>query len=174
MEREEFDLNNIKVAIFDFDETLAIHKSDEYLRHETEEKVFNYYVNAYQNPEIFYETIEPCIISEPLYKLINILKNNNTKMYCVSGMEFSFNLKAKEYFVHKYYGDNIEMISAGTQELKVNAVKIIKNINKCDLSEILFVDDIIENIDRFEKMGIHGLLPDDVKNILLHKYDLPI
>lgn len=165
---QKIDLNNIKVAIFDFDETLAIHKSDDYLKHENEEKAFNYYVNAYQNPESFYETIEPCVISEPLHKLINILKNNNTKMYCVSGMKFSFNLKAKEYFVHKYYGDNIEMISAGTQELKDDAVKVIKRINKCELSEIIFVDDISENVDRFEKMGIHGFLPDDVGNILLH------
>lgn len=54
-------LNNIKVAIFDFDDTLAIHKDVDYLKHrnENEEKLLNYYLNAYLNPEKFYEIIEP-------------------------------------------------------------------------------------------------------------------
>ena len=51
-------------------------------------------------------------------------------MYCVSGMKFSFHLKAKENFVHKYYSNDIEVISARSQELKCDAVKIIKRINQ--------------------------------------------
>ena len=50
-------LKNIKVAIFDFDDTLAIHKDVDYQKHrnENEEKLLNYYLNAYLNPEKFYE-----------------------------------------------------------------------------------------------------------------------
>lgn len=107
-------LANIKVAIFDFDDTLAIHKDVDYLKHrnESEEKLLNYYLNAYLNPNSFYELIEPCDMSESIFKLINILRKNNVKLYCVSGMKFSFHLKAKEYFIHKYYGNDIEVISA--------------------------------------------------------------
>lgn len=164
-------LNNIKVAIFDFDDTLAIHKDVDYLKHRNEngEKLLNYYLNAYLNPEKFYEIIEPCDISESILKLINILRKNNVKIYCVSGMKFSFHLKAKEYFVHKYYGDDIEVISSKNQELKIDAAKIISKINKCKLNEVLFVDDMKENIINFNKAGINAILANNVELLINDK-----
>ena len=160
----KINLNNIKVAIFDFDDTLAIHKDTDYAKHrnENEEKLQNYYLNAYLNPNSFYESIEQCNMSKSIFKLISILRQNNVKIYCVSGMKFSFHLKAKEYFVHKYYGNDIEVISTRNQELKVDAVKIISKINNCNLNEVLFVDDIEENINNFNNVGINALLPNDV------------
>lgn len=168
MENKKINLDSIKVAIFDFDDTLAIHKDKDFVKHrnENEEKLLNYYLNAYLNPESFYETIEPCYISDSLQNLIKFFKIKGVKMYCVSGMRFSFHLKAKEYFVHKYYGDDIEVISTRSQELKDDAVKIIKSINNCNLNEILFVDDIKENIIRFNNMGIHALLPEEVDKLI--------
>lgn len=164
-------LANIKVAIFDFDNTLAIHKDVDYLKHrnESEEKLLNYYLNAYLNPNSFYELIEPCDMSESIFKLINILRKNNVKLYCVSGMKFSFHLKAKEYFIHKYYGNDIEVISARNQELKIDAAKIISKINNCNLNEILFVDEIKENIINFNKTGINAILPDEVELLINNK-----
>ncbi len=165
----KINLNNIKVAIFDFDETLAIHKDKKYKekRNQSEDKLFSYYLNAYLNPENFYEKIEICSVSEPILKLINILRKNDTKIYCVSGMKFSFHLKAKEDFVHKHYGNDIEIISAGTQELKINATKIIKKLNDCNLDEILFVDDMSENIINFNKVGINAVLPEEVDSLIV-------
>ena len=161
-------LSNIKVAIFDFDDTLAIHKDVDYLKHrnESEEKLLSYYLNAYLKPEKFYETIEPCDMSESIFRLIKILRKNNVKLYCVSGMKFSFHLKAKEYFVHKYYGNDIEVISTRNQELKIDASKIISKVNDCNLNEILFVDDIEKNVINFNKMGINAILPKDVESLI--------
>lgn len=158
MKLGDVDLNNIKVSIFDFDETLAIHKDKNFTKHrsESEESFTNWYYNAYKNPNKFYDEIEPCTKSEILYNIINNLRNKKIKMYCLSGMKFSFHLKAKENFVHKYYSNDIEVISARSQELKCDAVKIIKRINNCDLNEILFIDDNKENIIRFNNMGIHA------------------
>lgn len=165
----KINLNNIKVAIFDFDDTLAIHKDKDYIKHrnENEENLLNYYLNAYLNPNSFYESIEPCNMSKSIFKLINILRKNNVKIYCVSGMKFSFHLKAKEYFVHRYYGNDIEVISTRNQELKVDAVKIISKVNNCDLNEILFVDDIEENVINFNRIGINAFLPNDVDSIII-------
>lgn len=168
MGRMKNSLKNIKVAIFDFDDTLAIHKDKDYQKHrnESEEKLQNYYLNAYLNTERFYEIIEPCNMSESILKLINILRKNNVKIYCVSGMKFSFHLKAKQYFVHKYYGNDIEVISTRNQELKIDAAKIISKVNNCNLNEVLFVDDIEENIINFNKVGINALLPNDVDSLI--------
>lgn len=168
MENREINLDSIKVAIFDFDDTLAIHKDRDFVKHrnDNENNLLNYYLNAYLNPHSFYETIEPCSTSKSLQKLIKFFSKKGVKMYCVSGMRFSFHLKAKEYFVHKYYGDSIEVISTRSQELKDDAVKIIRRINNCNLDEMLFVDDIKENIVRFNNMGINALLPEEVDKLI--------
>ena len=44
--------------------------------------------------------------------------------------------------------------------------QIISKANNCDLNEILFVDDIEENIINFNKVGIYALLPGDVDSII--------
>ena len=48
MKLGDVDLNNIKVSIFDFDETLAIHKDKNFTKHrsESEESFTNWYYNA--------------------------------------------------------------------------------------------------------------------------------
>ena len=84
-------------------------------------------------------------------------------------MKFSFHLKAKEYFIHKYYGNDIEVISARNQKLKIDAAKIISKINNCNLNEILFVDEIKENIINFNKTGINAILPDEVELLINNK-----
>ena len=143
MKLDDINLNNIKVVIFDFDDTLAIHKDKDFCKHrrESEDKYLGYYLNAYKNPDIFYEDIEPCIRSEILYNFIIKLRNKKIKMYCLSGMKFSFHLKAKQSFINKHYGEDIEVISNSSQELKLKGVKIIQKINNCNLDEILFIDD---------------------------------
>lgn len=85
LENKKIDLSSIKVAIFDFDDTLAIHKDKDYLKHrnENEENLLNYYLNAYLNPESFYETIEPCLISDSLQNLIKTFETKGVKIYCV-------------------------------------------------------------------------------------------
>lgn len=158
-------LENIKVVIFDFDDTLAIHKDKDYLRHrrENEDKYLSYYLNAYKNPKAFYEDIEPCLKSEILYKFINNLRNMNIKMYCLSGMKFSFHLKAKQNFINKHYGNDIEVVSASTQELKLDGVKIIQRLNSCALEEILFIDDREDVIKLLNSNGIKSILVNDIE-----------
>ena len=71
-----------------------------------------------------------------------------------------------ENFVHKYYSNDIEVISARSQELKCDAVKIIKRINNCDFNEIIFIDDIKENIIRFNNMGINAYTPEEWEQLI--------
>lgn len=160
------DLNlNVKVVIFDFDGTLAIHRDKDFVKHrnENEDKRLNYYSNAYLNPNIFYEEIEPCDRSEVLYDFINELRNKGIKMYCLSGMKFSFHFKAKQNFINKHYGNDIELISSGTQELKLDGIKIIQKINNCNLDEILFIDDLEETVKYLKNNGVNAINVNDIK-----------
>jgi hypothetical protein len=85
-------------------------------------------------------------------------------MYCLSGMKFSFHLKAKQFFVDKYYGDDIQVISAVSQKLKANGVKIIQKLNDCNLGEILFIDDQEDVIELLKDSGINTILVSDIEN----------
>ena len=57
MKLQDINLDNIKLAIFDFDDTLAIHKDKDFGKHrdESEENFVNFYFNAYINPDSFYD-----------------------------------------------------------------------------------------------------------------------
>jgi FMN phosphatase YigB (HAD superfamily) len=165
MKLNDINLNNIKVVIFDFDDTLAIHKDKEFSKHrsESEENFVNFYLNAYNKPICFYDEIEPCTKSEILYNFIKNLRKRKIKMYCLSGMKFSFHLKAKQSFINKHYGEDIEVISTSSQELKLKGVKVIQKINNCNLDEILFVDDRQDVIDLLTQNGIKGINVYDIK-----------
>lgn len=63
-------------------------------------------------------------------------------MYCLSGMKFSFHFRAKQDFINKKYGNDIELISIGTQQLKLDGIKIISRFNNCNLDDILFIEDL--------------------------------
>lgn len=161
------DINEIKVAIFDFDQTLAMHKDKDYPIHrrESEEKRLEYYLTAYKNPDTFYDTIEPCEKSEELYNLICKLREKNVKVYCVSGAKYTFHLKAKQAFVNKHYGKDIEVIFVSANELKIDGVRIIQKYHHCKLDEILFVDDKKEVIEMMSANGVKALLVDDIKRV---------
>ena len=165
MRISDIDTSNVKVVIFDFDDTLAIHEDREFIKHhyESEEKRLTYYSTAYLNPENFYEDIEPCFRSEVLYNFINELRNKNIKMYCLSGMKFSFNLKAKQSFINKHYGSDIEIVSVASQQMKLEGIKIIQKIVDCNLDEILFVEDLEDTISYLTDNGVRTINVNDME-----------
>ena len=160
-------LDNIKVVVFDFDGTLAIHRDKDFLKHrnESEDKRLGYYLNAYQNVDTFYEEIEPCDRSEILYNLVEELRSKNIKMYCLSGMKFSFHFKAKQSFINKYYGTDIELVSAGNQQLKLDGIKILAKANNCSLDEILFIEDFEDTITYLKGNGINVINANGVMQV---------
>ena len=165
MKLSDIDLTNIKLVIFDFDDTLAIHKDRDFMKKHFEngqDSKNNYYSGAYINPDSFYDDIEPCEKSEALYRLTLLLRERGIKMYCLSGMKFSFHLKAKQAFVDKHYGKGIEVISAASQELKLQGVKILQKVIKCELGEVMFIDDRQTVIELLKDNGVKGLLAEEI------------
>ena len=166
MKLSDIDLSNIKLAVFDFDDTLAIHKDRDFMKKHFEagqENKNNYYFNAYIDPDGFYDDIEPCEKSEALNRLIMSLREKGVKMYCLSGMKFSFHLKAKQAFVDKHYGSGIEVISAASQELKLQGIRILQRVHNCELNEVLFIDDRQSVIDLLTENGVKGILISDLE-----------
>lgn len=165
-------IKNIKLAVFDFDDTLAIHKDKDYLEHREELGKNNYFRKAFENPDTFYETIEPCDISSDMYNLICCLRLHNAKMYCLSGMRMSLHFAAKQSFINKHYGNDIELLSVSTQEGKVDVIKILQQTFNCKSEEILFVDDLQEVVDLMKEQGYMALLESAVKSITINEKTL--
>ena len=76
-------------------------------------------------------------------------------------MGLTFHLKAKQAFVNKYYGDDIDVLTVSEQALKLKGVKILQKIENCNTDEILFVDDLPEVIDMLAENGIKGVVADE-------------
>ena len=128
--------------------------------------MFNRAILKIKNIIIQINTIEKklcCIKSEVLYNFISKLRRKGIKIYCLSGMRFSFHLKAKQSFINKYYGDDIEVISTASQELKIEGVKIIQKLNDCMLDEILFIDDRSDVVNLLNSNGIKSILVKDIQ-----------
>ena len=160
MKPNGINLDSIKVAVFDFDETLALHKDKEYTKHrdESDESFANFFIRAYTRPEGFYDTVEPCEKSEELDSLICKLRAKGAKLYCLSGMKYSFHFEAKKAFVWEHYGKDIEMLFASSQDRKLRCVKVLAKMNNCDLCNVLFVDDRRDVIDLLQENGVQTIL----------------
>ena len=117
-------IKDIRVAIFDFDDTLAIHRDNNYVENRKADED-GYFLKAYENPQDFFENIEPCITNTDMENLVCYCRNENIPMFCVTGMRFSLHMPAKAAFIQKHYGDDIELIMSAGQERKTDVVRII-------------------------------------------------
>lgn len=78
----------------------------------------------------------------------------------------SLHANAKQSFITKYYGSDIKLLLAYTQEGKVDAVKILQESFNCKPDEVLFVDDIQMVVDLMREQGYAAVLESDVKGIM--------
>ena len=62
-------------------------------------------------------------------------------------------MKAKENFIKSHYGDDIEFIMVSSQEIKNDVLRILCQLNLCEPSNVLFIDDLKENIARANDAG---------------------
>lgn len=54
-------------------------------------------------------------------------------------------------------------MSAGTQELKLDGIKIISKLNKCDLDAILYIEDLEDTVKFLKSNGINVINVNEIK-----------
>lgn len=158
-------LQTIKLALFDFDDTLAKHADNQYVEHRKLLGEDKYFKQAYLNPDRFYTEIEPCTASLEMQSFLAYLRTLNVKLYCVSGMRHTLHLKAKQTFLHAHYGNDIELIAAGTQAGKVDVTRVLQDIHNCRPNEVLFVDDKPFVTVAMQEHGYNAILADAVPTL---------
>ena len=156
-------LESIKIVAFDFDDTLAVHKDKFYVEHRKALNEDNYIRAAYLHPDVFYEEIEPCTAPLEMQNFISYLPYLGAiKLYCISGRKHTLHFKAKEAFIHRHYGLDIELIAAGSQERKADVLKVLQSVYDCRADEVLFVDDRQSTVDLLCKQGFSAVLAGNV------------
>ena len=149
-------LKNIKAAAFDFDNTLAIHREKKFMKSRAGDED-SYFLQAYEDPEHFYDVEEPCAVNEELKELIALFRERGVAMYCVSGMRSSMNCKAKDCYIKKHYGEGIEVIATAGQERKKDVVRILTRHLQIKPEEMLFVDDLEATLELLGETGVTGI-----------------
>lgn len=158
-------LKTIKAAIFDFDNTLAIHGEKKFMQKWAEDED-RYFLLSYEDPEHFYDVEEPCAENGELKQLISLCRTVGIKMYCVSGGRSTLNLKAKDCYIRKHYGDGIEVITTAGQERKKDVVRILIRHLGIKPEEMLFIDDMEATLELLRETGITGVHVSQVGELL--------
>lgn len=161
-------VSKCRLAIFDFDDTMALHKDRDYVKHRKETGESEYYRKAFEHPYTFYEIMEPCDESEELKNLIGYFRIHNVKMYCLSAMRMSLHARAKQFFINHHYGEDIELLSVSSQDGKVEAVKILQEIHGCEPCEVLYIDDVPEIVTMMQQHGYVSVLSKSVGSITVN------
>lgn len=158
-------LDPIKAAAFDFDNTLAIHREKKFMSKRAGDED-SYFLQAYEDPEHFYDVEEPCAVNEELKELISICRARGIVMYCISGMRSSLNMKAKDCYIRKHYGEGIEVIATAGQERKQDVVRILTRHLHIKPEEMLFVDDLEATLEMLKETGVTGIHVSQIKELL--------
>lgn len=154
-------IDNLKLALFDFDDTLCIHKN-----HQTgsEEEYFKKILlgqNAW----------ETCETNIHLKYFMEELIKRNIKLGLISTTVSFKHMEAKQKWVEQNYGIKLENYCVNTFENKLMMMKAISNAFNILPEEILIVDDLYENIERAANNNFQACTPIEVVNYV-EKYIL--
>ena len=160
---EEIDLTKIRLAVFDFDFTLAEHRNKGYAAYWKElDNSRTFFREAYLHPETFYEETEVCTAPEAMRALVAYLRARGAKLICLSAMGQSLHARAKQCFIEKHYGPGFELLISGTHEKKVTALQVLQDALGLQPEELLFVDDLHDNVERANQCGFMGVCAEEV------------
>ena len=151
----------IKVAVFDFDNTLAV-KRKQFPGTESE-----FYTEAYQSPHLFYRKYYEA--PESMKMLVKTLRQSGTNTFiCMSHMPYSINFKAKELFVKTFYGRDFEMMSTESPEAKIRLINMMaRYVWDVHRDEVLLVDDRAETRLMAQKNGCEVIDPATVDTFFM-------
>lgn len=169
MESKMIDLKGIKLAVFDFDDTLAMHKLK--LPDVSDPKAMStlmFYRQAQEYADRFYDDIMPSIAPEGMQRLTGYFREAGIPMYCISGMRLTLNMDAKVAFLRKHYGDDIKFIGTGTQERKIDTLQLLHRSLGAPYNEpqrVLFVDDNKYIVALAESYGFMAITPKELTHL---------
>ena len=152
-------LENLKMVLFDFDDTLAIHSHG----HRISDHLMKYMINVHSESKELWNTSKPNI---QLKKFMDYLAYKNIPMGLISGVHDCKSAERKIEWVKENYGYSLGNYCVSSQEQKMIELSTIAEVNGLHRSQIAFVDDYYENLGNAEKMGFTTFSPMEIVNLV--------
>lgn len=140
-------LENLKMVLFDFDDTLAVHSQG----HRISDHLMKYMINVHSGSKELWNTSKPNL---QLKKFMDYLAYKNIPMGLISGVHDCKAAERKIEWVKENYGYSLENYCVSSQEQKMIELSTIAEVNGFHESQIALVDDYYENLGNAEKMLI--------------------
>ena len=153
------DLKNIKIVVFDFDNTLAIYDDYTFQYIMDNDKLYSILLNEGIG---FWKNAK---VNRHFYKFVSKLKQMNKEMYLCSGIQLPIESNLKLDWVRKNY--NVDMNNAcihisSYPDGKLSIIKSLCEYHKCKPEEVLFIDDCWEIIAKIVNFGCQAMMPINV------------
>lgn len=152
-------LENLKMVLFDFDDTLAVHSQG----HRISDHLMKYMINVHSGSKELWNTSKPNL---QLKKFMDYLACKNISMGLISGVHDCKAAERKIEWVKENYGYSLENYCVSSQEQKMIELSTIAEVNGFHKNQIALVDDYYENLGNAEKMGFTTFSPMEIVNLV--------
>lgn len=153
------DLSGVKVALFDFDDTLCIHR-----------KADNFDIGSYNvvmvKGEASYWDIMGSAPNKQMKAFMDKLSVDNVELGLISATSFMCTSVNKIEWVKRKYGYTLKNYCTGDFDSKVQIIKALISADNLSPDEILFVDDLYSNVDAVAELGVQVATPMEVVNYI--------
>ena len=153
--------DKIKIVLFDFDDTLAVHSEHKEYNERTR---MTYDVNMLKgNTEYFSER---CKKSRAMEKFITKLQKDGKKLALISQVETTSSGNCKIIWAETQYNAKFINCCVSLRKLKVDMLKVVAETFTYLPENILIVDDHCKTLSEAQKAGFQSCTPIEVVNYM--------
>lgn len=152
--------NALKLVLFDFDDTLAIHSDH---KSGTSERFHKYNVNIYKGDMMAFSDCKP---NRAIGEFINKCKYYNIKMGLISAVHACKHADLKLIWIKNKYDVKMENYCVCSAEDKVTQALAITEALGLQPSQVLIVDDRFDVLESFGDCGFQHALPMEIVNYI--------
>lgn len=147
-------LENIKLAFFDYDDTLCIHRTFEHGSRTREA----WAQSCVDDDDNWYMNSKYCAPSKSVGKFAKVLSDKGTICNVLTWAETNFLERARWRFINTYYEARFSnLYVSGTREGKLQVAKFISKTLGFQPNEVLLVDDHPATREEFRSHGFRTL-----------------
>ena len=155
-------IDNVKLVLFDFDDTLCIHK-----------KTNNYDKKTYNvemiNGNISYWEHCNSTINKQMKTFMNECASKGIEMGLISAVDFACSADNKIKWASEKYGHILKNYCTGSTEAKKRMIGALMDAKRLNPNQILFIDDLYSNINDAVELGVQVAIPMEIVNYINDK-----
>lgn len=156
-------LDKLKIALFDFDDTLCVHS--DHCRPEDKDAVIGKIING----SYFWQDCEPNAL---MGAFMHMCMDKGITLGLISATRSYQQMTAKVKWVTEKYGVKLTNFCVGNSDVKINMMTSIAKAYELSNDNILIVDDRYKIITDAAEMGFQSASPIEVINyVLSHQVD---